>query len=158
MVETFVIAPIGYVKSSRQEVFDDDWNKEKFAIKLVPEFDDSALKGLDSFSHVEVIFCLHKVDTEKIETSARHPRNNKAWPKVGIFSQRGKNRPNKLGSTIATIVSIDGTTIHLSGLDAIDGTPVIDIKPVMSEFMPREAIAQPAWSKEIMKGYWNKVD
>jgi len=77
---------------------------------------------------------------------------------VGIFSQRVKNRPNRLGVTIAEIVSIDGTTIHLSGLDAIDGTPVIDIKPVMSEFMPQGAIEQPAWSKEIMRGYWNKVD
>lgn len=158
MVETFKINPIGYVKSSRQEVFDDNWNKEQFAIELLPEFDDTALKGLDSFSHVEVIFYLHKVDTGNIETSARHPRNNRAWPKVGIFSQRGKNRPNRLGSTIARIVSIHGTTIHLSGLDAIDGTPVIDIKPVMSEFMPQGAIAQPAWSKEIMKEYWNKVD
>ncbi|MBT8334039.1 MAG: SAM-dependent methyltransferase [Deltaproteobacteria bacterium] len=158
MAETFLITPIGYVKSSRQEVFDDDWHKEQFAIELAPEFNNSALKGLDSFSHVEVIFYLHKVDTEKIEKSARHPRNNKAWPKVGIFSQRVKNRPNRLGSTIAEIVSIHGTTIHLSGLDAIDGTPVIDIKPVMSEFMPQGAISQPAWSKEIMKGYWNKVD
>ncbi|MBT8360131.1 MAG: SAM-dependent methyltransferase, partial [Deltaproteobacteria bacterium] len=51
-----------------------------------------------------------------------------------------------------------GTTLHLSGLDAIDGTPVIDMKPVMSEFIPQGAISQPAWSKEIMKGYWNKVD
>jgi tRNA (Thr-GGU) A37 N-methylase len=77
---------------------------------------------------------------------------------VGIFSQRGKNRPNRLGSTIAKIISIQGTTVHLSGLDAIDGTPVIDMKPVMSEFMPRETIKQPSWSKEIMRGYWNKVD
>lgn len=87
-------------------------------------------------------------------TGARHPRNNKEWPAVGIFAQRGKNRPNRLGSTICRIVRVEGSKLFVSELDAINGTPVLDIKPVMTEFLPRQEVHQPAWSHELMRQYW----
>jgi tRNA (Thr-GGU) A37 N-methylase len=114
------------------------------------------LAGLQDFSHIEVIFHFNKVPLDRIETGARHPRNNKNWLLVGIFAQRGKNRPNRIGSTICRLVSVSGKTIEVSGLDAIDGTPILDIKPVMREFLPREMTSQPNWVNELMKGYWEK--
>jgi len=85
---------------------------------------------------------------------SRHPRGNTDWPEVGIFAQRAKDRPNRLGVTVCRIISIDGSVIHVYGLDAIDGSPVVDIKPWMSEFGPRGNVVQPQWSEELMKGYW----
>lgn len=123
-------------------------------VQLVDSLGPEALEGLLEFSHVEVIFVFDKVESSKIVTGARHPRNNKNWPAIGIFSQRGKNRPNRLGSTICRVVSIEGRTLVVSELDAIDGTPVVDLKPVMPEFLPRTRVTQPAWSRELMEEYW----
>jgi tRNA (Thr-GGU) A37 N-methylase len=73
---------------------------------------------------------------------------------VGIFAQRARARPNRLGTTIVRIISCEGARLRVRGLDAIDGTPVLDIKPVMAEFLPREPVRQPAWSTELMADYW----
>jgi len=74
---------------------------------------------------------------------------------VGIFAQRAKDRPNRLGSTVVEILKRDGRVLTVAGLDAVDGTPVLDIKPVMVEFLPRTTLRQPAWSHELMRAYWN---
>lgn len=87
-------------------------------------------------------------------TGARHPRGNLDWPAVGIFAQRAKSRPNRLGSTICRVARVEGTRLYVRELDAIDGTPVVDLKPVMAEFLPRETVEQPAWSHELMRAYW----
>jgi tRNA (adenine37-N6)-methyltransferase len=89
-----------------------------------------------------------------VVTGARHPRGNTNWPVVGIFAQRGKNRPNRLGATMVRVLAVEGRTIRVAGLDAIDGTPVVDIKPVIGEFLPRGEIRQPRWATELMKTYW----
>ena len=74
--------------------------------------------------------------------------------KLVFLPKEGKNRPNRLGSTICEVISVCGNVLHVRGLDAIDGTPVVDIKPVMGEFLPRTTVEQPEWSKEIMSNYW----
>jgi len=146
---------IGKVISSRREAIDDNWDEVKSRIELdASQFSQDALAGIESFSHLEVIFLMNQVDIRKIETTARHPRNNLSWPKVGIFAQRGKNRPNQIGTTICRILKVDGLNIWLEGLDAIDGTPVLDIKPWVKEFGPRGEVNQPEWMSELMKGYW----
>ena len=71
-----------------------------------------------------------------------------------MIAQRGKARPNRIGSTISRVVRRDGRRLHLAELDAIDGTPVLDLKPVMAEFLPREGVVQPDWSRELMRDYW----
>lgn len=149
-----VLQPIGIVKNSRPSVEDDDWGGIISVIEINEPLGEEALWGIESFSHVEVIFFFHQVPEQKIVTGARHPRNNPAWPKVGILAQRGKNRPNRLGATIARIVKREGNRLMVAGLDAIDGTPVLDLKPVMREFLPREPIHQPEWATQIMKNYW----
>jgi len=154
---SFTLFPIGHVRGGRTEAVDDDWGASRAAIVLDPDrFTPDALAGLADFSHAEVIFVFDQVPDAKIETGARHPRNRTDWPLVGIFAQRGKNRPNRLGLTTCRIAGVDGLTVEVEGLDAIDGTPVLDIKPVMREFLPRGAIDQPAWAGELMAGYWQK--
>ncbi|MBA4536941.1 tRNA (N6-threonylcarbamoyladenosine(37)-N6)-methyltransferase TrmO [Bacillus aquiflavi] len=152
---SIVLQPIGTIRSTRKVVIDDEWGKETATIELdESKFTEEALFGLNDFSHVIVVFYLDKVDVNKIELKARHPRNNSNWPKVGIFAQRGKNRPNQIGITVCRVEEVNGTTLTVSGLDAIDNTPVLDIKPYMTEFGPNGKVRQPDWSKQLMKNYF----
>jgi tRNA (adenine37-N6)-methyltransferase len=153
-VETFPVAAIGHVSSSRREPIDDDWGIVESTIELEAAFDASALRGLAEFSHIEVVYLFHLVDPEAVTTDARRPRDNPEWPEVGIFAQRGKGRPNRIGVSTCQLLSVDGTRVRVRGLDAIDGTPVLDIKPYMREFGPRGEIRQPRWADEIMGGYF----
>jgi tRNA-Thr(GGU) m(6)t(6)A37 methyltransferase TsaA len=121
---------------------------------LDEKYSEDSLAGLNEFSHLEVIYYFHKVDKNKIVIKSEHPRENKNWPKVGIFSQRKKARPNLLGATISRIVKIEGRKIYLQTFDAIDGTPVIDIKPVFREYLPSDEVIQPKWVNELMENYW----
>lgn len=156
-IRNFSVRPIGWVNASRQEATDDDWDGVETSIELdSTQFPAEALQGLDQFSHVEVIFLFDRVSEDKVESSARHPRDNPHWPKIGIFAQRGKSRPNRLGATVARVKSLNGHVLELEGLDAIDGTPVLDIKPVMTGFLPRGDFYEPTWAKELMEGYWKK--
>ena len=75
---------------------------------------------------------------------------------AGIFAQRGKNRPNKIGITICRLISVRGLSVEVEALDAIDGTPVLDIKPYMCEFGPRGEVTQPEWATELMSAYWTE--
>ncbi|WP_291194069.1 SAM-dependent methyltransferase [Hyphomonas sp.] len=148
------VSPVAHVRGGRAAPEDDVWGRERAVIVLEEAFPPEALFGLDAFSHAEIVFQFHLVPDGKIETGARRPRGNPDWPLVGIFAQRGKNRPNRIGVTVCRIVSVSGREIEVEGLDAIDGTPVLDIKPVMREFLPRGDIRQPDWSRELMKDYW----
>ena len=151
----FNVEAIGHVISSRLRPDDDDWGAHASVIELAPAFGEEALLGLDGFSHIEVLFVFDRVVPEQIVRGARHPRNNPDWPLTGIFAQRAKMRPNRIGSTIARLVGVAGRQLHVLELDAIDGTPVIDIKPVMAGFLPRTPVIQPAWAGELMRAYWD---
>jgi tRNA-Thr(GGU) m(6)t(6)A37 methyltransferase TsaA len=150
------VEAIGRVEGARAEAEDDFWGGAESCIVLAEQFPEDALQGIEDFSHAEVIFHFDRVDPAKIVTGARHPRNNRAWPAVGIFAQRGKSRPNRIGSTICRVLRREGRRLYVAELDAIDGTPVLDIKPVMREFLPREEVRQPAWSHELMRQYWQR--
>jgi tRNA-Thr(GGU) m(6)t(6)A37 methyltransferase TsaA len=151
---SFTVQAIGVVHADRSEAEDDYWGGAQSRIELGEDFDPEALAGIEEFSHVEVLFCFDRVSEDRIVRDARHPRGNKDWPRVGIFAQRGKNRPNRLGSTVARILGRDGRNLFVEELDAIDGTPVLDLKPVMAEFLPRGELRQPEWSRALMAEYW----
>lgn len=155
MSESFVIEPIALVRAARVEAEDDFWGGEVSEVVLDDRFDTEALAGLESFSHVEILFLFDRVASDRIVTAARHPRNNPDWPRVGIFAQRGKNRPNRIGCTVCRLLGVDGRVLKVAELDAIDGSPVIDIKPVMRQFLPRESTTQPEWVDELMARYWS---
>ncbi|PZR30641.1 SAM-dependent methyltransferase [Caulobacter segnis] len=149
------MTPIGRVEGGREVPEDDDWGQSRARIVLDPgRFDGEALMGLDTFSHAEIVYVFDKVTDSEIVNGARHPRGDKDWPRIGIFAQRGKNRPNRIGVTVCEVVAVNGRTLEVRGLDAIDGTPVLDIKPVMSGFAPRGEVREPDWAREIMKKYW----
>ena len=150
-----VLQPIGHVRGGRDRPIDDDWGGVCARLELDPaRFGADALSGLADFSHAEVIFVFDQVAADRIETGARRPRGRADWPLVGIFAQRGKNRPNRLGVTVCRVIGIDGLSVEVEGLDAIDGTPIVDIKPVLSGFLPRGEVREPEWAREIMSSYW----
>lgn len=149
------LTQIATVVGGRTEPQDDDWAVERAVIRLdADRYGPESLAGLTDFSHVEVVFLFHLVDREKVETGARRPRGNPDWPLVGIFAQRGKNRPNRLGVSRCRLLGVDGLDVHVAGLDAVDGTPVLDLKPWMAEFGPLGEQRQPAWATELMRAYY----
>ncbi|RFB75024.1 SAM-dependent methyltransferase [Methylovirgula sp. 4M-Z18] len=155
MTKTISLTPIGYVRSSRTDPIDDNWDSVESWIELDPAlFQADACQGLDAFSHIEVVYYFHRVEDPEIVQGARHPRGRSDWPKVGIFAQRAKGRPNRLGVTAAKLVGVEGLSIVVHGLDAIDGTPVLDIKPCMRSFLPRGEVIEPTWATELMQNYW----
>ena len=150
-----MLMPVARVQGGRQEPIDDQWDAVRSEIVFDPQqFKADALTGLDAFSHIEVVFHFDRVADEEIQSGTRHPRGRKDWPAVGIFAQRGKGRPNRIGICVCRLERIEGLALHVQGLDAIDGTPVLDVKPVMKGFVPRGEIREPAWAAEIMKDYW----
>ncbi len=155
MPEQVVMHPIGVVHGGRQEATKDDWGDNRCQLELdQSRFSPDALLGLEDVSHIEVIFFFHVDADEPTETGARHPRGRENLPRVGIFAQRGRMRPNRIGASICRLLAIEGSTLVVEGLDAVDGTPILDIKPVWSGYLPRGPIREPEWAKELMKKYW----
>jgi len=148
------LKPIAYVKNKRITIADDNWLTITSEIELEESIITEAFEGIDHFSHLEIIFYMNKVADEKATAKHRHPRNNEKLPKLGTYAQRNKNRPNKLGLTTVQLIERNGRKIKVKYLDAIDGTPILDIKPVMLEFEPKGEIKQPTWVSEIMNNYW----
>ena len=149
------MTPIGFVRGGRREATKDGWGSNRSRLELDPSrFTPDSLSGVEQLSHVEVLFYFHVDEEEPVETAARHPRGRTDWPKVGIFAQRGRMRPNRIGVSICRVLQVDGLAIEVEGLDAVDGTPVLDIKPVWSGYLPRGPVHQPAWSQELMANYW----
>ncbi|MFL6845677.1 MAG: SAM-dependent methyltransferase [Allosphingosinicella sp.] len=153
-MRAYSIEAVGFVRGGRPEAEDDDWGASRARIELAEGLGGEALAGLDAFSHAEILFLFDRIGEAEIVTGARHPRGRADWPKVGIFAQRGRNRPNRIGVSVCRIVVVEGTVLEVEGLDAIDGTPVLDIKPVMSGFLPRGEVREPEWAREIMREYW----
>ncbi|HEX7442427.1 MAG TPA: SAM-dependent methyltransferase [Acidimicrobiales bacterium] len=155
MTRPLTVRPIGHVVGGRTEAVDDHWEDETATIELDPtEVEAGATDGLADFSHVEVVFCFDRVDEDAVCRGTRHPRGRTDWPSVGILAQRAKDRPNRIGVTVCRVVAVGPHSVEVTGLDAVDGTPVLDVKPYLVEFAPRGEIRQPSWSTELMAGYW----
>ena len=151
----FTVEPIGFVAGGRSELSDDNWGDVEATIvldggRLEPE----ATSCLDEFSHLEVVYLFHLLDPDAVTLGARRPRGNPDWPEVGILAQRAKARPNRIGVSRCELVDVDGFKLRVRGLDAVDGTPVLDVKPFMVEFAPRGPVYQPAWASDLMRSYW----
>lgn len=154
----FEVEPIGHVREGRADPEDDFWGGTEPRIELRDGIPDEALDGIEDFSHAEIVFLFDRVDPSRSAVWARRPRNNANWPLVGIFAQRGKNRPNRIGCTIVRVLGRKGRALRVAELDATDGTPVLDIKPVFREYLPREPVRQPTWATEIMADYWSVAE
>ena len=152
---TMAVAPIGRVRGGRAGVEDDGWGAVTARIELDPgALDPSATRGLEAFSHVDVVYVFDRVDEDAVCRGARRPRGRADWPEVGILAQRAKDRPNRLGVTTCELVAVRGLELEVRGLDAVDGTPVLDVKPHLSGFAPRGPVREPNWARELMATYW----
>lgn len=154
MNDDVTLQPIARVVGGRVEPLDDDWGDVEASIVLDDRFSEDAIAGIDDFSHIEVIFVFHLVTDDKIQTGARRPRGRDDWPLMGVFAQRNKARPNRIGATTCRLLGVEGRVLRVQGLDAIDGTPVLDIKPHVTGYGPRGEVREPVWVKELMEGYW----
>jgi tRNA-Thr(GGU) m(6)t(6)A37 methyltransferase TsaA len=153
--EPISCVPVGRVVGGRIPAEDDAWGSVTAVIRLDDRFGPEALIGLGDFSHIEVVYVFDQVSESKVETGARRPRNNPDWPLTGVFAQRGKNRPNRIGVSRCRVLGVSGLDVEVEGLDAIDGTPVLDVKPWMDEFAPIGQVRQPQWSTELMAHYYD---
>lgn len=152
---SLTVTPVGTVRGGRVKPEDDNWGGVETVIAIDPNaFAPDAVAGLEAFSHLEVVYAFHLARPEDTTTGARHPRGRSDWPLVGIFAQRGKDRPNHLGISRCRLLRVDGLDLHVTDLDAVDGTPVLDVKPWMAEFGPRGAVRQPDWAGELMQAYY----
>lgn len=145
--------PIGIVKSIIKEQIDQDWGKVTSYIVLKEEY-AAGLKGLKNFSHIIVIFHMHKARFNPQTDLVRRPQGRKDMPKLGIFTQRAKHRPNPIGVTSVALIGIRKKILKVKGLDAIDGTPVLDIKPYFPQFDHISRPLVPSWVKRLMKNYF----
>jgi tRNA (adenine37-N6)-methyltransferase len=150
------LEPVGFVVGGRRDAVDDQWGQVEAVISLdTDRFGLDAVAGLGAFSHLVVVFQFHLVDEAAVQSGARHPRGNADWPEVGMFAQRAKMRPNRLGVSSCRLLGVDRLDLRVRGLDAVDGTPVLDVKPYVREFEPTASeVRQPAWVSELMAQYW----
>lgn len=149
------LRPVAHVIGGRQEPTDDMWGGTRSVIRIDSDlFDAGTTVGLSDFSHLDVVFHFHRTDQTDLHDGPRRPRDNPDWPEVGIFGHRNMRRLNWLGVSRCRLVKIDGLDLHVEDLDAIDGTPVLDIKPWFDEFGPRGETHQPMWVSEMLADYF----
>jgi tRNA-Thr(GGU) m(6)t(6)A37 methyltransferase TsaA len=147
-----ILEPIGVVRSTVTEGVDEGWGSITSDV-VIDEVYAPGLSGLDAFSHILVVFYMHRVTFDADSDLVRRPQRLPDMPEVGIFAQRAKHRPNPIGVTAVELVSVEGNVVTMRGLDAIDGTPVLDVKPYFPVFDRREANT-PGWVDELMKNYF----
>ncbi|MGH4014144.1 MAG: SAM-dependent methyltransferase [Pseudonocardiaceae bacterium] len=153
--QSFVVEPLAYVVGGRIEPTDDYWGGTRSIIRIDGNrFTADSTKGLEEFSHLEIVFRFHLTDPTDLNLGARRARDNPAWPEVGIFGHRNMRRVNWLGVSRCRLIEADGLDLYVEDLDAVDGTPVLDIKPWFSEFGPRGEIRQAKWSTEMLSNYF----
>jgi tRNA-Thr(GGU) m(6)t(6)A37 methyltransferase TsaA len=145
--------PIGVVRCPVAEPRDDDWgsvvSEVCFDQDLTP-----GLAGVEQFSHALVVFWMHRSSFRAETDLVRRPRGRQDMPELGIFAQRAKHRPNPIGVTAVRVVGVRGSVVSVQGLDAIDGTPVLDFKPYVPSFDVREKATVPEWMQRLMEGYF----
>lgn len=151
----FQVEPIARVVGGRAEPTDDFWGGTRAVVRIDGDrFSADATAGLAEFSHLEIVFRFHLTDPTDLNLGARRPRDNPDWPPVGIFGHRNMRRLNWLGVSRCRLLRVDGLDLHVEDLDAVDGTPVLDIKPWFAEFGPRGEIRQAPWSTEMLVNYF----
>ena len=147
------VQPIGSIRSPVIGESDENWGAIISEIHL-----DAALapgsQGLSQFSHVIVVFFMHQATFDPAHDLVRRPQGRADMPELGIFSQRAKHRPNPIGVTTVELIGVDGNVLRVRGLDAIDGTPVLDIKPYYPAFDRVEKPRLPEWVRRLMDGYF----
>ncbi|MBW2000169.1 MAG: tRNA (N6-threonylcarbamoyladenosine(37)-N6)-methyltransferase TrmO [Deltaproteobacteria bacterium] len=138
MKRCFKLSPIGIIRHQDSSMF----------IEIFERYRDGLL-GLDNYSHAHVIGWFHENDTEERRgTLLVHPRGDRSNPLTGVFATRSPVRPNLIALFCVRIRSIEGLKIHIEQIDALDGTPVVDIKPYLSRKDCIPDATGPDWAKK----------
>jgi tRNA (adenine37-N6)-methyltransferase len=153
MEESITLRPIGHVVSTIEETIDEKWGDVVSRIVLLPEY-RGGLDRLERFSHAVIVTYLHRAKYEMTKHLKRSPRGLESMPRVGISSQRTKDRPNPIGTTAVRLIGVGTDDLEVQGLDAIDGTPVLDIKPYFPQYDRVENPGIPEWVNELTKAYF----
>lgn len=151
-MQEIIMKPIGYVENNIQDKKDVAWGEDVSKIVLKKEY-HTGLSGLEEFTHAIIVYYLDKAVYKREEHLQRRPQNREDMPLVGIFSQRGKDRPNKIGMTSVQIIAVDESSLVVKGLDAINGTAVLDIKPYYPVYDKKDADV-PDWVNRLMEHYF----
>jgi tRNA-Thr(GGU) m(6)t(6)A37 methyltransferase TsaA len=140
--QVYQIFPVGLVHK----------NDDGAEIEIYQKF-SNALLGLDSFSHMIVFYWFHKNDTpQKRNTLQVHPRKNKRNPLTGVFGTHAPLRPNLIAISVCRIRSILSNRILIDEIDALDGSPVIDIKCFIPDKEPLPDLKLPDWVRKVEDG------
>ena len=143
--------PIGYVANGINSPMDCGWEKVESKIVLHKNL-APALLGLGAFSHLLIIFWMHQAKPPTI--LQRRPQNRDDMPNAGLLSQRSKHRPNPIGVTAVPLVRITSCEVVVRGLDAVNGTPVLDIKPYYPQYDSPTGAQVPEWVNRLMADYF----
>jgi tRNA-Thr(GGU) m(6)t(6)A37 methyltransferase TsaA len=138
------LTPIGFVRNSVTEPKKEDWQSVISEI-IVNDNLKEALSGIDEFSHIIVIYWMHKTSPSERSVTKVHPRRNQNLPLVGVFATRSPARANPIGVATVKLLERRDNVLKVIGLDAIDGTPVLDIKPHIPGSDSPAAARTPAW-------------
>jgi tRNA-Thr(GGU) m(6)t(6)A37 methyltransferase TsaA len=149
----FELRAIGTVRSSANAKVDENWGAVESWLVLEPEL-RAGLRGLEQFSHVLVVTLLHGARFEPARHLVRRPRGQADMPELGIFAQRAKDRPNPIGITVVSLLEVTAEGLRVRGLDAIDGTPILDLKPYFPQFDSAPGARVPEWVERLMRGYF----
>jgi tRNA-Thr(GGU) m(6)t(6)A37 methyltransferase TsaA len=147
-MKEILLKPIGIVRNEVQGPMSGGW--EQVTSEIVIEEDMTEyLEGLDEFSHIIVVYWMHQAPTGGRPPSKIHPRGRTDLPLVGLFATRAPFRPNSLGVCVARLLARNGNVLRVVRLDAIDGTPVIDIKPYMPRLDSPPDVRVPDWVTKL---------
>jgi tRNA (Thr-GGU) A37 N-methylase len=152
------VETIAHVVNGRPEPSDDYWGGIESVIRLRADLPVDTLRGLEAFSHIEVVWAFHRASRQDVHLGARSPRNDPQWEPSGTFVHRNHRRPSQIAVSHPRLLRVDGRDIHVLDLDAVDGTPVIDLAPWFQEFGPRGEVRQPAWPTEMLADYWTRAE
>jgi len=142
--ESINLVPIGWVVNGIEYPSDVKWESITSKVIVVPQLME-ALDGIEGFSHILIIFYLHRVDEDSRSRLKVHPENKEELPLVGVFATRSPVRPNPIGVTVVKLLERRGNVLKVLGLDAYDGTPVLDIKPYLRRGDLFEEATVPDW-------------
>ena len=131
MKQTIVFQPIGYVENDVTEMMSPEAIASRQSRIVLAEHLGGGLLGIEEYAQVLVVFYFHRVDEVWLRL---HPRGDTSRPLRGVFATRTPYRPNPIGVTVATLLRVEGNTLVVEGLDAMNGTPVLDIKPYAPAF------------------------
>ncbi|HEY9446246.1 MAG TPA: tRNA (N6-threonylcarbamoyladenosine(37)-N6)-methyltransferase TrmO [Burkholderiales bacterium] len=150
----YTVEPIGTVRCPVTEMSQGNWAQVVSEIHLEPQY-QGGLQGLEGFSHVLVVFWLDQIKAfDPAKQLLRKPRGMDDMQELGVFAQRTKYRPNPIGVTAVALAGIEGNVVSVRGLDALEGTPVLDLKPYIPEFDRIVDASVPSWVAHVMDGYF----